>query len=426
MKQIHVTRNGRDVDSLSPNQLKADLSIGGLWREHNFRLFIIGYTASMIGTGVVPVALSFALLKEGRSVQDIGFVFAAQTVPLVLLLLLGGAVADRSRKVAMVSADLARCASEIVLATLFIVSTPSLSVVMVLASVLGVGQAFSSPALSGLMPQLTSPLNLHQANAIKASASSAGQLIGPALAGVVITVASPGWALYIDGASYAISALCVVLLRVPQTKSRRGKSPLAELRQGWREFSSRSWLWIIVVQFGLFRMMVYGPFMVLGSVMANRYLDGPSSWALILSAQGAGSVVGGLVMQRLRPNHPLRVAILATFVFAGPVTCMALGAPTIVIAAASGVSGFAIAVFVTLWESTVQREIPTEVLSRVAAYDWLGSYALTPVGYIVGALIAARIGIRSTFMVSATWAILSSAVVISASSVRRLQTDQTR
>jgi MFS family permease len=422
MKKTKRTTRTRSVNSHSQHQPK--VGTGGLLRERNYQLFLIGYTTSMIGTGVVPVALSFALLKEGRGAQDIGFVFAAQTVPLVVLLLVGGAAADRSRKAVMVSADLVRCASEIVLATLFIVSAPSLYVVMALASVLGIGQAFSSPALSGLMPQLTSTSNLHQANAIKASASSAGQLIGPALAGLVISVASPGWALYIDGASYAISALCIVLLRIPRMKPRTGESMLVELRHGWKEFSSRSWLWIIVVQFGLFRMIVYGPFMVLGSVLANSYLGGSSSWALILSAQGAGSVVGGLVMQRLRPSHPLKVAILATFIFAGPVTCMAMGAPTIVIAATSAISGFAIAVFVTLWESTIQREIPTELLSRVAAYDWLGSYALTPVGYIVGALLAARIGIRSTLIMSATWVVLSSTVVFALPSIRHLKTGQ--
>jgi hypothetical protein len=171
-----------------------------------------------------------------------------------------------------VSADLARCASEAVLATLFIVSTPSLYVVMGLASVLGIGQAFSSPALSGLMPQLTSASNLHQANAIKAAAASAGQLVGPALAGVVIAVANPDWALGIDGVSYAVSATCIVLLRMPTASAGTNESMLVQLRHGWREFSSRSWLWIIVVQFGLFRMMVYGPFLVLGSVLANRYL----------------------------------------------------------------------------------------------------------------------------------------------------------
>jgi hypothetical protein len=72
-----------------------------LLRDRNFRLFLVGYTASMIGTGVLPVALSFALLKDGRSVQDVGYAFAAQTVPLVVLLLIGGVAADRSRKAVM-------------------------------------------------------------------------------------------------------------------------------------------------------------------------------------------------------------------------------------------------------------------------------------------------------------------------------------
>ena len=393
----------------------------GLLRERNFRLFLLGYTTSMIGTGVVPVALSFALLRDGRSAQDVGFVFAAQTVPLVILLLIGGVAADRSRKAVMVSADLARCLSEAGLATLFIVSVPSLYVVMGLASVLGIGQAFSSPALSGLMPQLTSPSNLHQANAIKASASSAGQLIGPALAGVVIAVANPGWALGIDGFSYGVSAVCIVLLRLPEARARTKESILVQLGHGWREFSSRSWLWIIVVQFGLFRLMVYGPFIILGAVTTDRHMGGASAWALILSAQGAGSIFGGFAMQRLQPRRPLVVATMATFAFAGPVACLALGVPTVGVAGASVISGVGIAVFVTLWESTIQREIPAHLLSRVAAYDWLGPYALTPVGFIMAALLSTQIGTRNTLLLAAIWAVLSSAAVLAIPSVRGMR-----
>ncbi len=395
----------------------------GLLRERNFRLFLIGYTTSMIGTGVVPVALSFALLRDGRSVQDVGFVFAAQTVPLVVLLLIGGVVADRSRKTVMVSADLARCLSEAVLATLFIVTVPSIAVVMGLASILGVGQAFSSPALSGLMPQLTSPSNLHRANAMKASASSAGQLTGPALAGVVIAVANPGWALGIDGLSYAISAICIVLLRLPNASARTNESMLVELGHGWREFSSRSWLWVIVVQFGLYRLMVYGPFIVLGSALADRNMGGSSAWAMILSAQGAGSILGGLAMQHVRPRRPLVVATLATFAFAGPVAGVAFSVAVVGVVGAAALSGVGVAVFVTLWESTIQREIPAHLLSRVAAYDWLGSYALTPVGFLMAALLSTHIGIRATLLVSAIWAVLSSTAVLAIPSVRQIHAD---
>jgi hypothetical protein len=218
--------------------------------------------------------------------------------------------------------------------------------------------------------------------------------------------------------------MCIVLLRIPTASAGTNESTLVQLRHGWREFSSRSWLWIIVVQFGLFRMMVYGPFLVLGSVPANRYLGGSSAWALVLSAQGAGSIMGGLAMQQIRPRRPLMVAALATFAFAAPLACMAIGVPAAGIAVAAAVSGVGIAVFVTLWESTIQREIPTQVLSRVAAYDWMGSYALTPVGFIIAALLSTRIGIHDTLLLAASWAVLSSAVMLSIPSVRRLQSDQ--
>jgi hypothetical protein len=213
------------------------------------------------------------------------------------------------------------------------------------------------------------------------------------------------------------------MLRLPEVKAGAKESVLAQLGHGWREFSSRSWLWIIVLQFGLYRLMVYGPFIILGAVMTDRHMGGASAWAQILSAQGAGSIVGGFAIQRLRPRRPLVVATLATFAFAGPVACLAFGVPTDGVAGASAISGVGIAVFVTLWESTIQREIPAHLLSRVAAYDWLGSYALTPVGYVMAALLSSRIGARNALLLAASWAVLSSAVVLAMPSVRRIRTE---
>jgi hypothetical protein len=164
--------------------------------------------------------------------------------------------------------------------------------------------------------------------------------------------------------------------------------------------------------------MVYGPFIILGAVITDRHMGGASAWALILSAQGAGSIVGGFAMQRFWPRRPLVVATLATFAFAGPVACLAFGVPTAGVAGASALSGLGIAVFVTLWESTIQREIPAHLLSRVAAYDWLGSYALTPVGFILAALFSTKIGIRHTLLLAAIWSVLSTAVVLAIPSVQ--------
>lgn len=320
----------------------------------------------------------------------------------------------------MIGSDLLRCATESVLALVFITGKPSLLLVMSLAAGLGVGQALFNPALTGLMPQLTPPSNLYRANAQKSVISSTGQLIGPALAGLIIVWFGAGWALAADAGTYLISAVCLMSLRGRSISVRKKESMFSELRTGWKEFTSRSWLWIIVVQFGLFRMMVYGPFLVLGAVLAKNSPGGASSWGLILSAQGAGSLVGGLTIQRFRPRHPLAIATLATFTFAGPVASLALHAPEGLVILASAISGVGIAVFVSLWESTLQLEVPASVLSRVAAYDWLGSYAFIPVGYVLAGALAGHLGVRGTLGASATWALLSSAIVIAIPSIRRL------
>lgn len=240
----------------------------GQWRgvlgERNFRLFLTGYGVSLVGSAMVPVALTFAVLEKGHGPAGIGYVLAAETVPLVVLLLAGGVIADRlSRRAVMIGSDLARCASELFLAALLLTGSPPLWVFMVLAGVLGVGQAFFNPALTGLMPVLVSPRHLQQANALSGVATSVSQLAGPALAGLVVVAAGAGWAIAIDGATYAVSVLCLARLRVPAHTPPQRESFLAQLRTGWTEFRSRTWLWVIVVQFGLFHLFAYAPFLVL-------------------------------------------------------------------------------------------------------------------------------------------------------------------
>ena len=274
---------------------------------------------------MVPVALTFAVLQQGRSAEDVGYVLAAETVPLVILLLAGGVIADRlSRRAVMIGSDVARCASELLLAALLLTGSPALWVFMVLAGVIGAGQAFFNPALTGLLPFVVSPGRLQQANALRGVASSTAQIVGPAAAGLIVAAGGAGWAIAIDGATYAVSAVCLARLHLPAQAPPPRESFAAQLRTGWTEFRSRTWLWVIVVQFGLFDLLAYAPFMVLGAVIADRTLGGATAWGLILAAQGGGSIVGGLAILRARPRRPLVVATLGTFTFAGPVALLAL------------------------------------------------------------------------------------------------------
>lgn len=393
----------------------------GVLAEREFRLFFTGYTTSLVGAAMVPVALVFAVLEQGRSTADVGYVLAAETVPLVTLLLAGGVIADRlSRRTVMLGADLVRCVSELLLAALVLTGSPSLWVFMVLAGVIGAGQAFFSPALTGLLPLIASPGRLQQANALKSVATSTGQIVGPAAAGLIVAAGGAGWAIAIDGATYAASAVCLARLHLPAQLAPGRESFARQLRTGWREFSARTWLWVIVAQFGLFHLLTYAPFMVLGAVVANSSLGGAAAWGFILTAQGAGSILGGFAVLRARPRRPLVTATLGTFAFAGPVALLAVRAPTVAIAAAAVVSGFGIAVFGTLWDTTLQQHIPAEVLSRVSAYDWLGSIALIPLGYALAGPLAGTLGVTGSLWLAAGWTVVGSAATLAVPAVRRV------
>ena len=393
----------------------------GVLRERNFRLFFSGYTLSLFGSSMVPVALSFAVLNEGRGADAIGYVLAAETVPLVALLLLGGVTADRfSRRFSMLGADVVRFASEAALAAVLLTGRPPLWILMVLAGILGAGQAFFNPAMTGLLPDMVSAERLQQANALRGIANSAGSVLGPSAAGVIVAVGGAGWAIAIDAATYAVSAACLWRLVIPPRAARGDSSLPAQLAQGWREFRSRTWLWLIVVQFATFNAFSDGPFMVLGAVTAHDQLGGAGAWGAILAALGAGSVLGGLATIRLRPRRPLVVAEIGVAFFAAPIALTAVPAPTALIAVAAGIAGVGLSVFGTLWETALQHHVPPDVLSRVSSYDWFGSVAFVPLGYLIAGPAAGLTGTRTLLFIAAGWAVVSCLPVLLSRDVQRL------
>jgi MFS family permease len=395
----------------------------GVLSERNFRLFFTGYVTSLVGSAMVPVALTFAVLNQGYGPAAVGYVLGAQTVPLVVLLLAGGVVADRvPRRVSMIGADLARFASEGLLAALLLTGSAPLWIMMALAAVLGAGQAFFSPAMTGLMAEMTSAARLQPANALRGVAAAAGQVLGPGLAGVIVAIGGAGWAIAIDSATYAISAACLLRLSIPARPPVRPAPVLAQLAAGWHEFRSRTWLWVIVTQFAAFNALCFAPFMVLGAVTARDRLGGAAAWGVILAALGVGAIIGGLASMRLRTRRPLVTATLGTAVFALPLALTALPAATVLIAIAATAAGTGLSIFSTLWETTLQREIPRDVLSRVSAYDWFGSAAFAPVGYLIAAPIASVLGIRLTLLAAAAWTVGSCAIVLAIPAVRHLIT----
>ncbi len=394
----------------------------GVLRQRNFGLFFIGFSTSVIGAAMAPVAFTFGVLDEGFGVTGVSAVLAAETVPLVALLLVAGVVADRfPRKLSMLMADAVRFCSQGMLAILLLTGHPPLWVFAAAAAVLGAGEAFFGPALTGLIAEMVPSDRLQQANALRGLAMAAGQVAGPSIAGVIVASSGPGWTIAIDAGTYFVSALSLSNLRIPTRAHEASASLFRELLEGWREFRSRSWLWLIVVQFATFDALSYAPFMVVGAVVTQQHLGGAATWALFNAVFGVGSIVGGLLALRLRSSRPLVTATLSVSTFAVPLALIAVPTSAWLIAVGAGVAGVGLSVFDTVWETTMQRHVPSEVLSRVSAYDWFGSTVFMPIGFAIAGPLATAIGARQTLILAAGWALFSSMAVLAAPSVRNLR-----
>jgi len=399
-------------------------------REPGFRRLFVGRTASLIGDGITPVALAFAVLDLTGSATDLGIVLAAHSLVLTALVLVGGVYADRlSPRLSMLGADLVRVASTGLMAVLLISGGAEIWHLVALYAVDGAATAFFNPASDALLPQLVPAARLQDGAALINFSRSAGRFAGPALAGIALALGSPGDALAVDAATFGVSALCLFGLRVPPTAlagdteeaGPQSASFLAELREGWSEFTAHSWLWAIVIAAAVSNAVNFPAFMVLGPTVAEADLGGSSAWALIAAAMGFGAVLGAVLGLTLRPRRPLLAGETFLLLLPLPIVLLALPGPTALIALAALLAGTAGTYATVLWESTWVQHVPAAARSRVSAYDWFGSLALEPVGLALVGPIAAGIGISTTLWLAAAVILGCQLATLSVPSVRRLR-----
>ncbi len=388
-----------------------------------FRLLFSGQAVSVLGDRMVAVALAFAVLETGGSVADVGLVLAAGTFPLVATVLVGGVVADRaSRRAVMVVADLVRVVSQGTMAVLLITGVAEVWMLALLAGAGGAATGFFSPASTGLLPEIVLTEQLQPANALSASAVSTGEILGPVVAGVLVAAAGAGWAIAADAATFAVSAACLAMLRVPTRVAAQRRSFAADLREGWVAFRSRRWVWTFVAYFAIVNLL-WGAWGTLGPIVAESDLGGAAAWGSILAAMGVGALAGSLLATRIEPNRPLLFAALADGLFALPLAFVAAATSVPLIACGAALSGAGIALAVSVWESTLQRHIPGESLSRVSSYDWFGSLAFYPLGLAIWGPIAAAIGVSVSLWLAFGLAIVLTLMLISVPEIRHMRGD---
>src|SRR5947209_15270508 len=393
----------------------------GALKEREFRLFFSGQLVSLLGDAVTPFALAWAVLDLTGSSKDLGFVIAAKTAPLVVFLLVGGVFADRlPRRAVMLTADVARMAIQAATAALLLSHTARIWELVVLQAFAGTGTSFFNPASTGLTPMTVSAERLQEANALRGMSIASMQLLGPALAGILIVTVGPGYALAIDAASFGVSAFYLARLRLPLHVSLPPQSFARDLLDGWHEFIARTWVWLIVVSASLGNMMS-AVWLVLAAVWIKEGHGGAGAWTAILVVSAVGALVAGATALRIKPRRPLLLASAVIAPNAAPIILLALKLPWETLVVAALVTGFGNMLFNTLWETTLQQHVPPASLSRVSAYDWFGSLLCQPLGLALAGVVAAGIGMSRTLWIAAAVDLIAVAAILAAPSVRHLQ-----
>jgi MFS family permease len=356
------------------------LPLGPL-QSRNFRLLLACNVISVTGTAVALVAIPFAVLAIGGTASDVGYVAAAVLVPGVIFMLLGGVVADRlPRHQVMTAANTAQALAQATSATLVLTGHAHVWELVALAAARGTGWGFYFPASAGLLPQTVPPDQRSQANSLARIGLNGGQIAGAALGGALVGLTGPGWGLAADAASFAVAAALRAGMHFPALPPTAATSMLHELREGWRDFISRRWLWTIVLGSGFFVATYTATTSVLGPVVAHTHLDGARSWGIILAAYATGAVLGGAITLRFRPQRMLLAAILPIPVYSILLFALAVPLTVPLIAAAALIAGTCLEVLEVNWATTVQQEIPPDMLSRISSYELLGTLACGTAG----------------------------------------------
>jgi hypothetical protein len=387
--------------------------------ERDFLSFYLGYATSLLGSAMSAVALTFAVLGSGGSATDLGFVFAAGVIPQVLFMMAGGLIADRlGKRNAMLGADTVRLASQGTLAGVLLLTTPPIWLFVLLAAVGGAGEALFTPALGGLTPAIVPPAKLADANALIGLAASAARVVGPALAGGLVALTSPAVVIAFDAATFGVSLVALSLLTVP-TGRPACRSPWRDLVDGWSQFRSQTWLCVITVQFALFNLLTWAPFLLLGPLLARQYLGGAPAWGAVTAAMALGAVLGGLgLVGRKVPRRPLVVAAVGTYGYGVPCLMLSLQLPAYAVAAGAFIAGMGSAVFNTYSSTVTQQRVPQEVLARVNAFTLTGAYALGSAGLAVVGPVATLVGAGPILGFAAAYNVLSSTVVLATRAIR--------
>ncbi len=413
------------------------MSRGGLVRRfpvlaiRDFRLLMAERLIAPASVGFSLVGVSFAVLRLTNSATDLSYVLAAQIAPALIFALVGGVAADRFRPQRVIlAANVLMALGEGTFGVLVLTGRPPLWAMIGLEAVTGSGMAVFYPASQALLPRVVPLGMLQEASAISRMAMNTGQMSGAAAGGLLVAAAGPGWALVLCGIGMAATVPMLMSIRssavgsgaaAQEAAERAAAGLFRELREGWSEFRSHTWLWVIVAQFCVVLMAWYGAFSVLGPVVAREHLGGPAAWGAITAADALGLIAGGVVSLRVTPRRPMLFVVLTGAAIAISPLSLAMVLPLPAVCIASFALGVFVEMMMVQWTVALARNIPPDKLARVSSYDVLGSVMAMPAGALIAGPVGSAIGISTAQYAAAAAIVAASALALVPRDIRTIR-----
>jgi MFS family permease len=390
--------------------------------HEGFSMLVTARLISNLGNGLSPIALAYGVLSlPGADGSDLSIVMGARYLPLIIFMLFGGVFADRFQRNRIVGgSDIIGSALVAVSAISLIAGFSSILLLAIMGALFGFLNALWWPAMSGVLPEILPKEKLQEGNAIIGLMSNIGVVFGTLLGGVIVTLTSPGWALLIDGATFFIAGLIVWNLELDAKSRIESPGILDDLRVGWREFISRSWLVTMVIAFAFINMAFDSMITILGPLNFSDPETGPRNWSYNLAGLTIGMMIGGIIVLKFKFKHPLFVSMILVAISGVWDFALAFDLSLAISIAAGIFSGIAVEIFLVTWSTSMQTHIPEESFSRVNAYDSLGSYGFAPLGIIIAGPLAEAFSVNSILFATGAITLLASVVALSVKSVRTL------
>ncbi|MGX7677636.1 MFS transporter [Jatrophihabitans sp. DSM 45814] len=363
-------------------------------RSRDFRLLWLSQSASTIGDALVIVAIGIYVTRLTDNPSDVGLVLAAYSIPLVVFVLFGGVLADRlPRQQLMIITDLIRAVLHTSLAILIATGHIRIWHMVVIGVLFGTAEAFFRPAYTGLVPQTVAESDIQSAQALGGVSQELAAFASPALATALVLGVGGAYAFGLDALTFLVSASMLSRIRarsrgVPGERT----SVVNELREGWQAVRERSWVWGTIAAFSAAIFVALAPFYVLGAAVSRDVYGTEAVFGLTNAAWGVGTVTGAVIGARWRPRRPMRTGMIASIAWPAAISLYAAGPPLPLLYPAMAAAGFGLGVFAVWWETALAQRIPPHLLSRVSAWDWMGSLALLPAGYLLAGPIADALG----------------------------------